>query len=834
MNPSPYELRPDLPPELDDLRLLALDLRWSWNHVADKLWQCVDEVLWHHTHNPWLILQTVSLRRLKTLANDKGFRRLLQNLREEQNSTLQADTWFSHLHADSDFRSTAYFCMEYGISEALPLYSGGLGVLAGDYLKTCSELGVPLQAVGLLYQQGYFRQALDSDGNQLAFYPFNDPTQMPVVPVRTEEGEWLRISIQLPGRKLRLRAWQAQVGRVVLYLLDSNDPLNGPADRGITSELYGGGSERRLQQEIILGIGGYRLLQALNREPDICHLNEGHAAFCILERARSYMQKETVDFPTALTATRPGNLFTTHTPVAAGFDQFPPALLKYYLGSWAGSAHISIDEILAMGRSRPDALNESFNMAWLAIHGSGAVNGVSRLHGKVSRHLFQPLFPRWPEKEVPITSVTNGVHASSWDSSESDRLWTKICGKERWREDLRKISEAVLNVTDTDLWEMRTRNRQHLIEWIHAQHSQCLSQPQGTGVALDPNALTLGFARRFATYKRPNLLLQDKQRLARILARTDYPVQLVIAGKAHPQDRDGQAMIREWIHFINNFRLQQHVVFLVDYDLLMASHLIEGVDVWINTPRRPWEACGTSGMKVLVNGGLNLSELDGWWAEAWQPKVGWALGDGQEHDSDPDWDRQEAQCLYDCLEQHIVPEFYQRNHHGVPEAWVDRMRSSMATLTPAYSSNRMVREYVENHYLPMAQLLKKRCLKNGAEAKRIVAWKQQLEQHWQAIRFGNLQITNNEKFFYFQVQLYLDDLGPDMVRVELYADSVEGDEPECHSFRRVEKLAGAVNGYLYEIAIAAQRPASDYTARVIPCYPGVQIPLEENLILWQH
>ncbi len=834
MNPSPYELRPDLPSELEELRLLALDLRWSWSHVADTLWQHVDRILWHHTRNPWLILQTVSLQRLKKLAADKDFLQLLQALREEQNNSLQAETWFSRAHKDSDFSPTAYFCMEYGVSEALPLYSGGLGVLAGDHLKTCSELGVPLYAVGLFYQQGYFRQALDSDGNQLSFYPFNDPTQVPVVPVRTDEGEWLRITVKLPGRNLRLRTWQAQVGRVTLYLLDSNDPMNGPADRGITGELYGGGSERRLQQEIVLGIGGYRLLKALKQEPEVCHLNEGHAAFSLLERAHAHMHKEKLDFQTALTATRPGNLFTTHTPVKAGFDQFSPTLLARYFGHWANEVGISIDKLLAMGRSRPDATNEPFNMAWLAIHGSGAVNGVSRLHGQVSRSLFQPLFPHWPEKEVPVQHVTNGVHVSSWDSLESDRLWTESCGKERWREDLQKISQAMLNVSDTSLWEMRTRNRQRLIEWVREQHTQYQPQPQDIKNVLDPNALTLGFARRFATYKRPNLLLQDKQRLTRLLTNADQPVQLVIAGKAHPQDQDGQAMIREWIHFIQDFRLQRHVVFLADYDLLMASHLVEGVDLWINTPRRPWEACGTSGMKVLVNGGLNFSELDGWWAEAWRPDVGWALGDGQEHGSDQGWDLHEAQCLYDCLEQKIIPAFYQRNPHGIPETWIRHMRSSMAELTPAYSSNRMVREYVEEYYLPMAKSARKRCSDNGAEAKNIVAWQRHLEQHWQAIHFGNIEISNNEKFFYFQVQLYLDDLDPNAVQVELYADPLEKGNPECHPFHRVERLAGAVNGYLYELSVVAQRPASDYTVRVVPHHLRAQVPLEANLILWQH
>ncbi|WP_419632433.1 alpha-glucan family phosphorylase, partial [Thiolapillus sp.] len=496
---------------------------------------------------------------------------------------------------------------------------------------------------------------------------------------------------------------------------------------------------------MVLGIGGYKLLQALGQEPEVCHLNEGHAAFSILERVRSYMRKENTDFGTALAATRAGNLFTTHTPVEAGFDRFSPALIERYLGRWASELNISMAQLLAMGCSHSNVSEEPFNMAWLAIHGSGFVNGVSRLHGKVSRHLFLPLFPRWPEKEVPVGHVTNGVLVSSWDSPESDRLWTEACGKERWREGLQSIGEAMLKVSATDLWEMRSRNRQRLIAWIREQHA--LNQPATN--LLDPNALTLGFARRFATYKRPNLLLKDKQRLARLLTSTDNPVQLVIAGKAHPRDLDGQAMIREWIQFIHEFQLQSRIVFLEDYDLLMASYLVEGIDLWINTPRRPWEACGTSGMKVLVNGCLNLSELDGWWAEAWHADVGWALGDGQEHDADTAWDSHEADCLYDLLEQQVIPEFYQRNAHGIPEDWIGHMRNSMAKLTPVYSSNRMVRQYTEEYYLPMARAVRQRCAGNLAQAKAITAWKATLEQHWPSIHFGNLKTTSDESSYYF-------------------------------------------------------------------------------------
>ncbi len=833
MNASPYELRPDLPRELAELRLLALDLRWSWSHAADRLWRTIDAELWLHTRNPWLILQTVSLRRLEQLAADEDFRQLLRQLREEQVAALGGNTWFGRKHPGCSLR-IAYFCMEFGLTEALPLYSGGLGVLAGDHLKTASELGVPLVAVGLLYQQGYFRQALGTHGEQLAFYPFNDPSLMPILPVRNSEGEWISIALELPGRTLRLRPWRAQVGRISLYLLDSNDPLNDPADRGITSELYGGGRELRLQQELVLGIGGHRLLQTLGETPDVCHLNEGHAAFAVLERARLFMSRHGVDFETALMATRAGNLFTTHTPVDAGFDRFEPELVRHYLSPWAQQAGIAIEHLLRLGRGHTEAHGDNFNMAWLGIHASGAVNGVSRLHGAVSRHLFQPLFPRWPTCEVPVGHVTNGVHMPSWDSPESDRLWTNTCGKERWREQPQAMRKNILELSDQSLWEMRARNRQRLIQWIRQRQPGRQIIQRQTEELLDPNALTLGFARRFATYKRPNLLLRDPQRLARLLTRMDRPVQLVLAGKAHPQDREGQAMIRQWVEFIQRHELQRHIVFLLDYDLLTADHLVEGVDVWINTPRRPWEACGTSGMKVLVNGGLNLSELDGWWAEAWNPQLGWALGDGREHDADPHWDAREAEELYDKLEHEIVPAFYRRNALGIPEDWVAMMRHSMAELTPAFSSNRMLRDYVENYYLPLAERVARRQRNDARLAQELCHWRRQVESHWPAIRFGNLQIRRNADHIHCEIQLYLDDLDPKAVRVEWYAEPLPGQsEPERHPLSRRERLAGAVNGWRYDITLATQRPVDDYTVRVIPWHPEAIVPLECKPILWQ-
>ncbi|HEB98205.1 MAG TPA: alpha-glucan family phosphorylase [Thiotrichales bacterium] len=834
MDHAAYEPRTDLPQELAELRLLALDLRWSWSHVADALWRRIDETLWRHTRNPWLILQTVSARRLDELAGDESFRALLQELREEQKEALGGETWFSRKHGDSGLQSVAYFCMEYGLSEALPLYSGGLGILAGDHLKTCSELGVPLHAVGLLYQQGYFRQGLSAEGEQLAFYPFNDPMQLPILPVRNADGEWLTLCIDLPGRPLHLRTWQAQVGRVRLYLLDSNHPLNDPADRGITSELYGGGPELRLQQEMVLGMGGWRLLESLELAPQVCHLNEGHAAFAILERARCFMQRQAVDFHTALNATRAGNLFTTHTPVEAGFDRFAPELFRNYLTPWCEQADLDVEELLQLGRANPSNSREPFNMAWLAIHGSGAINGVSRLHGKVSRRLFGPLFPHWPLAEVPVGHVTNGVHVPSWDSIESDRLWTAACSKERWREELHELKESVSGIEDRALWEMRSRNRQRLIEWIRQRGTHQQPFEQDRLALLDPNVLTIGFARRFATYKRPNLLLHDPDRLAALLTHPERPVQLVIAGKAHPLDHEGQRMIREWFRFIRDRGLERHAAFLVDYDLLTASHLVEGVDLWVNTPRRPWEACGTSGMKVLVNGGLNLSELDGWWAEAWEPGLGWPLGDGREHDADPAWDAQEANTLYELLENEIVPLFYERNALGIPEGWVSAMRRSMAELTPRFSSNRMVREYTEDYYLPLAGKVARRSADGAALAGAIRDWQQQIQAHWPAIHFGNVEIRQDELRIGVQAQVYLDELPADTLSVELYADPRdEGAAPERHPLQRVERLAGSVNGYLYTALIPSQRPASDYTLRVVPNHPDALVPLEANAIHWQ-
>jgi starch phosphorylase len=826
---------------VDALAELALDMRSSWNHCADEIWRRLDPALWELTHNPWVVLQTVSRDRFRRVLADPAFRGRIDSLVQSKKHAAKASAWFQQTHPQSPLTCVAYFSMEFMLSEALPIYSGGLGNVAGDQLKASSDLGVPVVGIGLLYQQGYFRQAIDKDGAQQALFPYNDPGQLPITPLREPNGEWLRLEIALPGYSVWLRAWQVQVGRVKLYLLDTNDAANLPVHRGITSELYGGGPELRLEQELLLGIGGWRLLAALGIKPEVCHLNEGHAAFAVLERARSFIDQTGQPFEVALAVTRAGNLFTTHTAVEAGFDRFTPALIEQYLGRYAQKRlGISLHELLALGRQNPDDSSESFNMAYLAIRGSGAVNGVSQLHGKVSRQIFLPFFPRWPEDEIPVGHVTNGVHMPTWDSAAADDLWTESCGKDRWLGTTKTLEQNIRRISDARLWQFRTAASKSLVEYARTLLSRQIKasgfSPEAAEEVkqmLNPDALTLGFARRFATYKRPNLLLHDPARLLRLLTNSQRPVQLIIAGKAHPADKAGQALIQEWIQFIWQNRKRANVIFLSDYDMLLTEHLVQGVDVWINTPRRPWEACGTSGMKVLVNGGLNLSELDGWWAEAYTPEVGWALGDGREHDHDPAWDAAEAEALYDLLEREVIPEFYTRNEKGIPTAWVARIRESMARLTPRFSASRTVREYMEQHYLPAASAYRERAADNGAVGRQIVSWRQELEQKWRSLRFGEMKIETDGKQHVFDVQVYLDDLDPNAVRVELYADGINGSAPVRREMKRTRQLAGAAGGCAYRATVPATRPSTDYTARVVPHHAGVAVPLEAAQILWQ-
>jgi starch phosphorylase len=836
-----YSLLPTEVEGFDPLAELALDMRWSWNHAADEVWLQLDPALWELTHNPWVVLQTVSRDQLERVLADPAFRKKVDALVQSKKHAAVAPAWFQQNYQQAPLTCVAYFSMEFMLSEALPIYSGGLGNVAGDQLKAASDLGVPVVGVGLLYQRGYFRQEIDKDGAQQALFPYNDPGQLPITPLRQPNGDWLRLEIALPGYSVWLRAWQVQVGRVKLYLLDSNDAANFPVHRGITSELYGGGPELRLKQELLLGLGGWRLLGALGIQPEVCHLNEGHAAFAVLERARCFMQETGQPFQVALAVTRAGNLFTTHTAVAAGFDRFAPALIEQYLSRYAEQKlGITLHDLLALGRQNPNDPSESFNMAYLAIRGSGAVNGVSRLHGAVSRHILGSLFPHWPPDEVPVGHVTNGVHMPSWDSAAADDLWMEVGGKDRWLGTTETLEQDIRSIPDARLWQLRTAATRSFIEYVRERLSRQLTASGATREAVevakhlfDPDALTLGFARRFATYKRPNLLLHDPERLLRLLTNPERPMQLIIAGKAHPADQAGQALIQEWTHFIRRPETRPHVIFLSDYDMLLTEQLVQGVDVWLNTPRRPWEASGTSGMKVLVNGGINLSELDGWWAEAYTPEVGWALGDGQEHGDDPAWDAVEADVLYDLLEREVIPEFYARDKDGIPSGWVARMRESMARLTPRFSADRTVREYTEQHYIPAAASYRERAADKGAAGEQVVKWQHALDQKWATLRFGAVKVKTDGEQHIFDVQIYLNGLDPRAVRVELYADGVNGGAPVRQEMTPIRQLEGETNSYVYRAQLPAIRPAADHTARVIPHQDGVAVPLEASRILWQ-
>jgi starch phosphorylase len=827
-----------LPEGLEALTELALDVRWTWSHAGDALWRNLGPHIWERTRNPWAILQNVPQARLEALAKDPEFLEALRRAADDRARYLREPGWYARERPEAAVRTVAYFSMEFGLSEAFPLYAGGLGILAGDYLKTASDLDVPVIGVGLLYQEGYFRQLVGADGRQQEAYPYNNPTDLPIQPVMDRDGMWLRVGLALPGRTLHLRVWQANVGRARLYLLDSNDLLNGPADRGVTSKLYGGGIEMRLMQEMALGIGGWAMLRELGIEADVCHLNEGHAAFAVLERAREYMESNQLSFREALWAARAGNVFTTHTPVAAGFDIFPDAMMRKYFGTYAAELGIPMADLLALGRENTRDDEEPFNMAYLALRGCSAVNAVSRLHAQVSRRLFQALYPGWPEWEIPIEHVTNGVHVPSWDSPWADRLWTRVCGKGRWLGATEKLSAAVQAIGDDELWVLAAEERRGLVRyarerlaWQLGQRAASADAVAAAARALDPNILTVGFARRFAEYKRPNLLLHDPGRLARLLLDPKRPVQIIVAGKAHPDDEQGKRLVHEWLEFVNRPDVRARAVFLEDYDMVLAQELVQGVDLWINTPRRPWEACGTSGMKVLANGGLNASTLDGWWAEAYAPELGWAVGDDEEGAARAD--AADAERLYRLLERDIAPMFYDRDERGTPKAWVARMRASISRLAPQFSSNRMLQEYLDQLYVPAAAAFRRRSANRGAVARSLQTWYARVLARWPEIHFGPLDAEQRDGEWRFKVLVYLGELPVEWVKVELYADARPGEEPVRKPMLRSERIPGAASGYVYTASVSTSRPPAHFTPRVTAWHPDAVVPVEAALIAWQ-
>jgi glycogen phosphorylase len=854
-----FTIVPSLPERIERLRDLALNLWWSWEHEAIDLLRRIDPDLWEIPdvyHNPIKILSMVPQRRLVDLSEDEGFLAQYDRVIKWLDSYMEADakgtTWFRHNHPEAFDETFSYFCSEFGLNECIPVYSGGLGLLAGDHLKSASDLGVPLVAVGMLYQQGYFRQYLNNDGWQQEAYPINDFYSMPLELMRDEKGQPITVDVEYPGRTVRAQIWKVQVGRVPLYLLDTNVDHNAPPDRDITDQLYGGDIENRIKQEVMLGIGGARALEALGIESTVRHMNEGHSVFLALERIRKAMTSYECSFHEAIEIVKSGTVFTTHTPVPAGNHEFPPETIDRYLGHYYGIFGISREEFLRLGQVRQDTPNAPFGLTVLAIRLASHTNGVSKLHGAVARAMWQPLWPGLPENEVPITSITNGVHTRSWLSQDLAWVLARYVGSD-WMErpDDHSIWERISRVPDEELWRSHERRREKLVAFARQRLTTQLKrrgatrrEVAGAGEVLDPEVLTIGFARRFATYKRATLLLRDPDRIIKLLTDKDHPVQFIFAGKAHPADTPGKEFIRKIVQFVRRRDdLRRRVVFLEDYDINVARYMVQGVDIWLNTPRRPLEASGTSGMKAAMNGALNLSILDGWWEEAYEQNpgkdIGWAIGRGESYsESETEYqDEVESCALFDLLEQEVVPTFYARDSIDLPRTWIHRMKTSMINLCPEYNTNRMVQQYTEWFYLPSAKRWQEFTENKHARAIELAAWKMRIREAWGGV---SLVSTDSDGVMELPVGNSLEvrarvDLGkltPDDVAVEIYHGRVDsqGEIVEGQPVH-MRHMDGKSHNYVGEVP-ARGSGLHGYAIRVIPRHPELNYPNEMGLILW--
>jgi starch phosphorylase len=840
MEPRAIDLDGRLPEWLARLRELALNLRWTWDREARALFREISPELWDQTEdNPWLMLRAASTRRLEVLANNADFRARLDQEYAELQQYMAERAWFHQAYPEEGEAVTAYFTAECGLTECLPIYAGGLGILSGDHLKSASALGLPLVGVSLLYQEGYGRQVLDASGWQLDRFPANRFDTMPMEVERDADGWPLIVQIPLPGRPLSLLVWRVQVGRVTLHLLDANIPTNNPTDRGITGQLYGGDREMRLQQEMALGIGGWRALTAIGLRPQVCHLNEGHAAFAVLERARHLAEESQCSFWQALAASAAGNVFTTHTPVPAGFDLFSPDLIARTFAPYAAELGITVEELIGLGRIDPRNSDEPFNMALLALNHVNSCNGVSKLHAVVSRQVFRPRFPRYPVPEIPITAVTNGIHTDSWVSEKAERLLKQYAGETADEQPDQADWERVAAIPDGELWDCLNEGRRRLVEFARARLRRQMGQrgipPEETAArterALDPNVLTIGFARRFATYKRATLFMHDRARLRRLLLDPDRPIQFVIAGKAHPHDDDGKRLIQEVFQFAQEVDVRHQVVFLEDYDKQVTGRMVQGVDVWLNTPRRPMEASGTSGMKVLPNGGLNLSIRDGWWAEAYEPGVGWAFGTDADGMDPGEQDAIDAAQLYETLEREVIPLYYDRGADGIPHGWIGVVKQSMRRLCPQFNTNRMVRQYLEEHYLPAARRYCALTAEHLQRGRALADWEVAVRTHWGEVRIEEAALRRENGHARVQGRVRLGALRPEDVTVQLYADPRDGAAPEVIP---LELRSGDGGSYCYEGPLPGDRPPGDFTLRLLPRHPDAHLPLDAPLVVWEH
>jgi starch phosphorylase len=844
-----FNVRPSIPDELAGLEKIASNLLWCWDHEAIDLFRRLDEDLWDSSgHNPVLMLNRMSQEAFVRALEDESVMEHLACVKEKFDHYVASEnTWFRKFHS-AGAALFAYFSAEWGLTECLRIYSGGLGILAGDFFKSASDLGLPIVGVGLLYQEGYFRQYLNMDGWQQEKYETNNFFNLPVKAKEDKDGNPIVISLKLGCRDILVRCWMLEVGRVPLFLLDTNIPENAPQDRRITSQLYGGDLDLRIRQEIVLGIGGVKMLKAIGLDPVVYHMNEGHSAFLALERIRQMMSSEGLPFKEAREVARSGNVFTTHTPVPAGIDEFPCELVTAYLGDYVKDLGMSVDQLLAMGSGDPRQQNQPFNMARFAIREAAYVNGVSRLHGEVSRKMWADMWRGVPFEELPIGYVTNGIHIPSWVSHDMASLLNRYLGS-KWidRPTNEEVWDAVLRIPDAELWRTHERRRERLVAFARkclknqlAGRQACSETVERAEEVLDPSTLTIGFARRFAAYKRANLLLQDPQRLKRILTNRECPVQLIFSGKAHPRDSLGKELIRQVIHFARDESVRDHIVFIEDYNMIVSRYLVEGVDIWLNTPLRLMEASGTSGMKVVPNGGLNISVLDGWWDEAFTPDVGWAIGRGEQYTDLESQNRIESDALYDLLEMEVIPLFYSRTRDGLPRGWIRMMKESMRTLCHRFNTDRMVKEYTSGFYLPALRRHAYLTENDFENAKQLASWKAKLISAWKDLRVisAELEVTGQERVggeITVRAGICLGNLTHEDVTVEAYHGHM-GQHGDMAGAAPVEMFPEGSNGdgeYMYKAAVVCEEGGNrGVTIRVIPSTRMVSNSMDLGLITW--
>ena len=842
-----FRVRPTLPDRIQTLMDIARNLWWTWNPDAVALFRRIQPDLWDKVHhNPIALMGAVNQDRLNSLASKETFLAHMDRVYENLQRYLEHPTWYSEVQSESPENRIAYFSAEFGLHESLPFYAGGLGVLAGDHLKSASELGLPMVGVGLLYRRGYFHQVLDQDGMQREIYRENHFSGLPMRVVRRPDGMPELIEIEIASRVIRARLWRVQVGRVPLFLLDTDLSENEPRDRRITQFLYDADLDTRIRQEMVLGVGGLRALEICDVPPTVCHLNEGHSAFLTLERIASLMEQKDLSFEVAREIVSASNVFTTHTPVAAGNDVFPPELAAEYLRPFCKRLGVTEKTLLGLGRERPEDDQEPFSMTVLALRLSTFRNGVSKLHGEVARSMWQGLWPQTPEEEVPIGHITNGVHLPSWQSDEMARLFDRYLGPD-WLENPvdQEVWGRVRAIPDAELWRARESLRARAVATARRRLQAQLTRRgahqteiQQAGEVLDPDALTIGFARRFATYKRALLLMSDMERFERIVGNTDRPVQFIFAGKAHPKDQPGKELIREIVQVASRPGFRRNIAFLEDYDIELARMMVQGVDIWLNTPRRPMEASGTSGMKVLVNGGLNLSVLDGWWCEAYDGENGWAIGNGDVYEDTAYQDHVESQALYNLLEDDVIPLFYDRGPDDLPRAWLRRIKASMMSLCPQFNTNRAAEEYTRLYYISSLlnwNWLTADGMKRGRE---VAQWKAHVRDKWSTVSVRGMETDSG-------VDLSVGDRLTVRAHIDLGALTSEDIKVEVFHGRLVEdqirkgrsellSLAGTNDGlHEYSGVISCMTSGHfGFAVRVTPRSAGLDDYFDRELLCW--